>query len=169
MEIIQTVLSDHHFYAGVYKHAYEVLQQHEQVEDVVIRLHCAPGQDRCRHNLPTADEIAVVLSGDGSQPHDSRDIILRLWWPDGPLQCISEGHSAYACLHYTVFFPYGEDGWHWGLWMPEPNQDREITQALYYSYWLYTQRAEFNTILRGCRLLQQYIVDMWATTDQNCL
>ncbi|KAF8841619.1 hypothetical protein BDN67DRAFT_900978, partial [Paxillus ammoniavirescens] len=123
MEIVQTVLSEYHFYAGIYKHAYEVLQQHEQVEDVVIRLHCAPGQDQRRHNLPTADEIAVVLPGDGSQPHDSRDIILRLRWPDGPLQRISEGHSAYACLHYMVFFPYGEDGWHWGLRMPEPNQD----------------------------------------------
>ena len=161
IQMIQTVLSEHHFYAGIYRHAHEVLQQYPVVEDVAFRLHCLPGRDRRCYNLPTADEISIILPGDGSQHHDSRDIILRLRSPDGaPLQRISEGHSAYACLHYVLLFPYGEDGWHW---------KHEHTQAEYYSYRLFPRRTEFNAILRAQQLLQQYIVDMWACTDQNRL
>ena len=141
MQTIQAVLSDHHFYAGIYRHAYEVLQQHQGVGDVTIRLHCLPGQDRRRYNLPTADEVSLVLPGDGSQHCDSRDIILRLRSPDGtPLQRISEGHSAYSCLHYVLLFPYGEESWHW---------KHEHTQAVYFSYRLFPRPTEFNIILRG--------------------
>ena len=83
MQTIKAVLSDHHFYASIYSHAHEVLQQHQGVGDVTVCLHCLPGQDRRRYNLPTADEISLVLPGDGSQHCDSRDIILRLRRPDG--------------------------------------------------------------------------------------
>lgn len=171
MQIIQDVLTASHHYAHVYKHAHEILQEHVDVPDVAIRLRCAPNQDRRRYNMPTVDEIAVVVPGDGSQPMESRDIILRLRSPDCPLQRISDGHVAYTSLHYVILFPYGEDGWHWDLEMhqPERGTPRRVSQVRHCAYRMFTRATEFNIILRGGRLFQQYMVDMWASADQNRL
>ncbi|KZP20021.1 hypothetical protein FIBSPDRAFT_708719, partial [Athelia psychrophila] len=171
MQILQNVISASHYYTHLYKHAHEVLREHEDVPDVSIRLRCAPNQDRRRYNLPTADEVAAILPGDGSQPTDSRDIILRLRAPEGPLQRISDGHVAYACLHYVVLFPHGEDGWRWDLRIvhPEKEQPRRVSQIRHCAYRIHVRPNHFNTILRGGRLFQQYVVDMWASADQNRL
>lgn len=66
MQILQNVISASHYYAHLYKHAYEVLQEHEDAPDVSIHLRCAPNQDRRRYNLPTANKVAVIIPGDGS-------------------------------------------------------------------------------------------------------
>ncbi|KAL6300080.1 hypothetical protein BKA93DRAFT_819615 [Sparassis latifolia] len=99
MECLQGILNTSHHYAHVYKHAYEVLAGRGDIEDVVIH--------QCRYNLPTADEMAVILPGDGSEDVGKCDIILR--HRNGPLQRISEGNAAYSCLHYVLFYPYGSN------------------------------------------------------------
>ncbi|KZP30308.1 hypothetical protein FIBSPDRAFT_699312, partial [Athelia psychrophila] len=171
MQALHDTLTQSHYYAHLYKHAYEVLSEHRDTSDVTIHLRCKPSQDRRRYNLPTVDEIAVVLPGDGTQPVDSRDIILRLRWPDGPLQRISDGHVSYACLHYVLLFPHGEDGWHWDMRLYQPDNDnpRRVSQIMYCAYRIFPRRGSFNTILRGGRLFQQYMVDMWASAEQNRL
>lgn len=163
------MLSQSHNYAEIYRHAFEVLQeQDEDAQDVEIRLHVGPGRDPRRYNLPTSDDIAVILPGDGASM-DSRDIILRLRNPPNqPLQRIYDMHPAYPCLHYVLLFPYGEAGWHYNL-MNNSSNPRRITQLQFNAFRLYAHMGEFNTVLRGGRLFQQFIVDMWVSTDQNRL
>jgi hypothetical protein len=60
--------------------------------------------------VPTADEVAALMVGDGSEAVDRRDIVLAQ--QAGPFQRISELHVGYMALHYPLLFPYGEDGWH---------------------------------------------------------
>jgi hypothetical protein len=60
--------------------------------------------------VPTADEVAALMVGDGSEAVDRRDVFLAQ--QAGPLQRISELHVGYMALHYPLLFPYGEDGWH---------------------------------------------------------
>ncbi|KAF8901877.1 hypothetical protein CPB84DRAFT_908724 [Gymnopilus junonius] len=105
---LQVMLSENHQYVPVYKHAYEILQAHGDVPDAQVRLRLEPGVDRRRYNLPTADEVAVILPGDGSC--GPRDIILRQ--RGGPLHRISDLHPAYTPLQYPLLFPRGENGWH---------------------------------------------------------
>ncbi|KAF7372298.1 ATP-dependent DNA helicase [Mycena venus] len=135
MQNLQTLLTRFHAYAPVYKQAYEILNElGDEVEDAEIRLRVIPGNDRRRYNLPTAEEVAVVLPGDGSSG-DGRDIILRNRAPAGsPLLRISDIHPAYTPLYYALF-----------------------------------EEGEFSTILHGGRLLQQYMVDAFASVDQNRL
>ncbi|KAI0056662.1 hypothetical protein BV25DRAFT_1864431, partial [Artomyces pyxidatus] len=171
METLQDTLLHHHRYAAIYKHAFEILSEHDS-HDVTIRLCADKTRDRRRYNLPTADEIAVVIPGDETQPpKDPRDIILTK--RNGPLQRISDAHPAYACLHYVLLFPHGTSGWSWDLQLEEPDKPpesrRRLTQSRFYSYQLHPRDTEFSLILRGGRLLQQYIVDAWASTDQNRL
>lgn len=62
---LQNMLMESHWYAAVYKHAFEVLSEHGPVQDAEIRLRVMPGQDQRRYNLPTTDEVAMILPGDG--------------------------------------------------------------------------------------------------------
>ena len=168
MYLLQTLLSRHHRYAPIYKHAYEVLCEHENTTDITVRLRMMPGQDRRRYNLPVANEVAVILPGDGSSP-DRRDIVLHCR-NEASLLRVNEGHAAYCTLHYVLFFPHGEHEWHDEL---RQNVEEDgtvkrtrITQTRFAAYRLQTRQNEKSLILRGGKLLQQYMVDMWAVADQ---
>lgn len=63
LRTLQDMLIDSHQYVPIYSHAYEILQDYDPDNDVTIHLHVAPGQDRHQYNLPTADEVAVILPG----------------------------------------------------------------------------------------------------------
>ena len=108
MESLQQMLLEYHQYVPVYKHGFEILQNYNPDDDVQVRLRLTPGLDRRRYNLPTADEVAVILPGTAS--NEPRDIILRQ--RDGPLYRISELHPGYCPLQYPLLFPRGENGWH---------------------------------------------------------
>ncbi|KAI0091064.1 hypothetical protein BDY19DRAFT_877339, partial [Irpex rosettiformis] len=105
MELLQRVLADNHDYAAIYQHAHEIWQAHRgTAEDIPIRLiYDNAYDDRRRYNLPSADEIAVIIPGDGEQTTASRDIILHV--RSGQLQRIQDCHPAYAPLHYVLLFP----------------------------------------------------------------
>ncbi|RDB22730.1 hypothetical protein Hypma_009973 [Hypsizygus marmoreus] len=90
VEGLQDMLSHHHQYVPVYRHAFEILRTCDPVLDVSIRLRVAPGNDRRRYNLPTADEVAIILLNDAST--ETRDIILHQ--RQGRLHRISELHPA---------------------------------------------------------------------------
>ncbi len=50
------------------------------------------------------------MVGDGSEAVDRRDIVVVQ--QVGLFQRIFELHVGYMALHYSLLFPYGEDGWH---------------------------------------------------------
>ncbi|KIL69116.1 hypothetical protein M378DRAFT_56848, partial [Amanita muscaria Koide BX008] len=103
---LHDMLARHHPYAAVYKNAIQITNRQplEQRADMQIRLHLQPGTDARRYNLPTADEIAVIIPGDGSENvQDSRDIVLR--HQGGALRRISHLHQSYSSLHYVLLFP----------------------------------------------------------------
>ncbi|KAL4266731.1 Helitron helicase-like domain-containing protein [Pleurotus pulmonarius] len=114
MGSLQSMLTMHNPYAAMFKHAFEVLREHGNVPDFEVRFRvdkASRGIHPRRINAPTADEVAMVLPGDGTTT-DYRDIILRRRAVNGPcLYRIHEGHPAYSPLHYVLLFPFGEPGW----------------------------------------------------------
>jgi len=76
MQSLQTMLLESHQYSHEFKHVFEILNDYSDVPDASIRLRVMPGQDERRYNLPSTDEVAVILSSDGTSP-DRRDIVLR--------------------------------------------------------------------------------------------
>jgi hypothetical protein len=112
------------------------------------------------------DEVAAVVVGNDQQPNDGRDILLRP--RDGGLQRISDLHSAYALLYYVLLFPLGTPGWHVNLKLQTPERKR-LTQVQFYSYRLHLHDSDFPSIHIGGRLFQQYICDVWVSSDQNQL
>jgi len=165
MEDLQSLILAHHRWARIFKHAMDVFQE-TQCENVSIQLTANGNRDRRRWNLPTADEVAVVIPGDGTQSYGRRDIVVH--HRDGPLRRISDGSPMYESLQYPFLFIHGEDGYHYDLQM-SPSKENRLSQTDYVAYRIQHRRDEFSLLLRSGRLFQQYLVDMWAAADQNRL
>ena len=79
MDNLQTMLLDNHPYIGHYRHAYELIREKpvEEQEEITIRLHVNLQQDQRTHNLPTTEEITVIIPEDGvHHALNNRDVVL---------------------------------------------------------------------------------------------
>jgi hypothetical protein len=175
MTIIQGILNQSHPYVELYKQAFQIMREKppEEHDTVAFRLHADRNQDLRRYNLPTAnDEVAAIIPGDGSEERsDHRDIVLRL--RGGDLQRISHLHPSYSTLHYVVLFPNGEDGWHPEIPSRVIAQRRrrsdKVTERCYYAHRFHSRPGEPPLLLWGGNLFQQFVVDAWASVEQNTL
>ncbi|TFK62502.1 hypothetical protein BDN72DRAFT_748331, partial [Pluteus cervinus] len=176
MAALQQMLLLTHQYTPIYKHAFEILSEHPDAVDLAIQLRVIEGTDRRRYNLPIADEVAMILPGgtNAETTHQGRDIILRLRnsTDNSFMQRIHETHPAYVPLHYVLLFPHGDHGWHPDLQLRTEGSQRRrtrLTAIRYYAYRLQVRDGHLSTIHRGGRLFQQFLVDMWASAEQNRL
>ena len=139
-----------------------------------MRLVVEQGADRRRENLPTSDEVAVIIP-DEFAGGSRRDIVLAVRDParNGPhLTRVHVTHAAYMPLHYVLLFPYGDYGWHYGLELREGQRLRERTrleQRPYYRFRLHVRKDEYPTLFLAGRLFQQYIVDAFAACEATAL
>ena len=77
-------------------------------------------------------------------------------------------------LQYPILFPYGEQGFKLGIKYNRSGTLRvgvrgEVTMLEYYAFRLQQRRCEATTLIRGDRLFQQYIVDAYASVEENRL
>jgi len=110
MDNLQTMLLDNYPYIGHYRHAYELIREKpvKEQEEITIRLHVNLQQDQRTHNLPTAEEITVIIPEDElHHALDNRDIVLQA--RGGQLEQISQNSPLYSALHYVLLFPKGEN------------------------------------------------------------
>ena len=80
MDNLQTMLLDSHLYIGRYRHTYELIREKpvEEQKEIIIRLHVNLQQDQRTHNLPTAEEIAVIIPEERvHHAIDNRDVVLQ--------------------------------------------------------------------------------------------
>ena len=80
-----------------------------------MRLVLEEGADRRRENLPTSDEVAVIIPDENGDPNH-RDIVLAERGEPADRQRyhrINATHPAYMPLHYVLLFPRGDHGWHY--------------------------------------------------------
>ena len=110
MDNLQTMLLDNYPYIGHYRHACELIREKpvEKQKEITIRLHVNLQQDQRTHNLPTAEEIAVIIPEDGIyHAMDDRDVVLRA--REGQLEWISQKNPSYSALYYVLLFSKGEN------------------------------------------------------------
>jgi len=100
MDNLQTMLLDSHPYIGHYCHVYKLIREKPMKEQkkITIRLYVNLQQDQRIHNLPTAEEIVVIIPQKGVYHIiDNRDIVL--FSKGGQLQRISQNSPSYAAYH----------------------------------------------------------------------
>ncbi|ORE15018.1 hypothetical protein BCV71DRAFT_186178, partial [Rhizopus microsporus] len=118
-------------FVRVYRHAHEVLSNHEssntvsdgnnQREDstpcIIIspsmRMRLIEGSDRRTHNLPAMEEIVAVIPIEYSD-RSVCDIVLTLRG-NTTLSAYQSAHAAYMPKHYVLLIPHGTYGRHYGL------------------------------------------------------
>ncbi|KNZ72420.1 hypothetical protein J132_03386 [Termitomyces sp. J132] len=175
MASLQDMLARVNPFIGLYKQARQIMGEvpEGQPQRLSVKLTADFGDPR-RYNDPNEQEgVAAVIPGDGSEERSNDcDIVLHLH--GGQLKQISHLHPYYTPLHYTIIFPTGQPGFHTNIrshFGPQ-NQQRsaKVTQTAYYAYRLQQRTLEFNApLLWSGRLFQQYVVDAWASTEQNKL
>jgi hypothetical protein len=134
--------------------------------------------DLRRYNAPTVDKVSALMVGGDVVEANARDIVIRSI--NGYFQRVSPLHSAYAPLHYVLLFSDGRNGWHdsipdgfqwdgFGFIQDDENAiggrrgSARVTMLQFYTYIL-QHRVNEKWILRAGRLLQQFIVDVYACT-----
>ena len=174
MTELQAMFHDVHPYVPLYKQAYQIMMEKppEEQTNVQARIILQPSADHRRFNLPTADEVAAIIPGNGDEDiSEHREIILRLKAPaeGSSLKRISHLNPLYSPLHYVMLFPHGEQGWHTEIpSLPGPNgqiRSTNVSQRRYYAYRLHPRQNDPETIFRGGRLFQQYVVDAWSSIE----
>ena len=153
METLQLMMVQFHPYMNHFLQVCDVLDRYPNNSDANIYLRVLPGQDRQQYNLLCLDEVAVILSGDGTAA-EQRDIILHPWTDLHTLIQIDNRHPMYAPLHYVLLFPNGDHGWHRDLFhrpIPgsNPRQDwnpPHMTQTQYNAFHLHTQNNKYSSI-----------------------
>ena len=175
----------YHLHPGVqlYKQAYEITRGMPANQQCRIALYYDRECNQQRYNLPTAasNEIAVILPGNGDEMQGSRDIVLYLCNGQG-LQWINDLHPFYQALHYVLLFPTGQFGWNPNI--PYTSEDNEaedqdpdalnnrrscVSQTEYFRYSLFPRINESKHIFMAGKLLQEWIVDSWALSEQSRL
>ncbi|PIA29092.1 hypothetical protein AQUCO_06300048v1 [Aquilegia coerulea] len=160
--------------------AYDVLKSANSNggESIPIRLTYTPTTDPRRYNLPMSEDIAVIIPGDGTEPTSKRNIILHL--KNNNLERISECHPLYLPPHYVLLFPTGDLGWstdikHWDVkneryfTVTGKEKKNRLTQLQYFCNRLFERMTEYSALFRAGLLFQQFIVDAWASYEQNRL
>ena len=116
------------------------------------------------------EEIATIVPGDGSKNvRVDHDTILHL--QGGGLHWISNLHSLYLPLHYVLFFPHDEKGWHLNIPLQQCNGNahcsKKVTQLLWYAYRFHIHPSEVEppNLFKGGRLFQQFTCDGWASIE----
>ena len=79
------------------------------------------------YNVPTVNEVAVVMAGD---PCERRDI--RIQRKDNTMQIIQDNRRSYDALQYPLIFWDGEDGYH--LNIKQRNPSTGTTYRLCYNF-----------------------------------
>jgi len=157
---LQMALLECNPFAKLFKsHKYNMERQNDFNLNMVIKE--KPENDQRVYNAPTASEVAAILPGDGSYDFSCRDIIIS--GRDGNIHRISELNGSYDPLHYVLFFPNGDAGFHLDIKFRNPTAVRKnMTPSDFYKYRLVTRRVSNNLIHYGQRLFQQYLakIDM---------
>ncbi|VDL81296.1 unnamed protein product [Nippostrongylus brasiliensis] len=161
-----------------YAQAFKMMGEVERAEEELARAQHRPpsnlmmvfeesrarGLARRPYDIPTANKVAAVYVAEDDDVPATRSLAVHL--RGGALQQISGIDKRCDPLTYPLFFPTGEDGWHVNL---KNTKNERLSQMKYYAYLLSIRDDEWNPLLRGGKLLQQFIVDAYVKIEQNRL
>jgi hypothetical protein len=83
-------------------------EEDSPTDEFIIWIIGAREGDPVQYNLPSTDDLAMLVVGDFSLDNFKRDIIIET--RNEELKRTSSLHPAYMALQYPLLFPYGERG-----------------------------------------------------------
>ena len=168
---LTAMLDQHNPFAKKFRMARDRLEQNCD-DEFVIRIVGAQEGDPVQYNLPTTDQLAMLVVGDFSLETFKRDIIIQT--KSGNPRHISSLHPAYMPLQYPLLFPFGEHGFQVGILYSglddrKKGKRQTITMHEYFCYHFHYRRNQPNPFLNYGLLSSQAKIDARAAIDENRL
>ncbi|KAF0288495.1 hypothetical protein FJT64_013150 [Amphibalanus amphitrite] len=173
LQRLQQLLREHNPLVQNFIMASEIPEDQVEHRRLVISADARPvGEHARRYNRPEGlQEVSVLI---GEEPVH-RDIVLRRRAAgDGAdLATISvTGDRSYEPLYFVLLYPFGTDGWHPELAQQRPDGGgpaRRVTALQYAAHRLQTRPADDDSLLRACRLLQEFCCMAFARVETQRL
>ncbi len=179
---LQEIMHENNPYVQEYMKAAEIIKQNPS-QDIQLVLKASGTPDPRRYNLPTGNDIAIVIPQINTDKLSYRDVILYKSADDHPKGYktvrINEMHPMYDPTAYPLLFIFGDKGYDYELFKPQisKNQDQDqtteiahkVTTRKFYRYRLFEREGIFNTLHHSGRLMQQYVTDMWCKIEKEQL
>ncbi|XP_050374857.1 uncharacterized protein LOC126792486 [Argentina anserina] len=160
VERIQQMLHAHNPFVQTFHHLAE--RQDLQNCRLIIREQAA---NQRQYTLPSASQVAAIIVGeDENETLRGRNIMVKT--RQGQLLNISDCAGYYDPLQYPLLLPYGTYGWDVNS---RNNNGRKLTCRDFYAYILQIRQHDESVLLRGGRLLQQYVVDNYIKIETHKL
>uniref|UniRef100_A0A0D3CFE3 Helitron helicase-like domain-containing protein n=1 Tax=Brassica oleracea var. oleracea TaxID=109376 RepID=A0A0D3CFE3_BRAOL len=138
--------------------------------EFAIRLLPDKGKGK-EYDLPSTSEVAGLIVGDISSTIGVRDIVVQFQYDT--LQQIRDDHPLYMSLQYPLLFPYGEYGFHPEIPLhlqTDTSRTRQfLTIRQYYTSQIQTCLNQGMTLIKGGRLLHQFVVDVYTAIKEDRL
>ncbi|KAI7943394.1 hypothetical protein MJO29_013238 [Puccinia striiformis f. sp. tritici] len=153
-------------YAKLFSNARRLLKN-EPHKTLALTTICKPGMDPKRYNVPTPEEIGIIVKGDGTIDRERQ---IRLARKNGTYEYISDMHSSYFPLRYPIFFPYGSQQWdnHYQATTLRVS-NRAVGSLEWFAFLLFERDRIFSPILKGRALLQEFVVDSYVVVERRRL
>ncbi|CAI9740520.1 Hypothetical predicted protein [Octopus vulgaris] len=171
--LINIILKDN-VYAQCFQTLREIEVQEEQLaQEENIDMPCVNLvfnrdriNDRRRYNLPTVNEIAIVFRNEEGEPPFHRDFKVYPRNSEVPTLNLDILSPELDPMTYVLFFPHGEPGWQPHTAGNREDQQRQNISMLQHKISLTAVRDnEFNPLLHGGKLFQQWVVDSYLQVE----
>ncbi|KAL6140766.1 hypothetical protein ACLB2K_059060 [Fragaria x ananassa] len=160
VETIQQILNQHNPFVQTFRH----LAQRQDLLTCRLIIREQPANQR-QYSLPSVSQVAAVLVGaEDAENLRGRDIVVQT--RHGQLLNVQDCAGYYDPLQYPLLLPYGTYGWDLNS---RSNNGRKMTCRDYYAYILQIRPHHESILLRGGRLLQQYVVDNYVKIETQKL
>uniref|UniRef100_A0A6N2LWX4 Helitron helicase-like domain-containing protein n=1 Tax=Salix viminalis TaxID=40686 RepID=A0A6N2LWX4_SALVM len=156
---------------GLFRHA--SLKLSEPTNPVYkLQLLCQRTNDTRQYNDPTSNDIGGLIVGDIGDYWSERDIIIETW--SNTLQRNSKLHPKFMALQYPLLFPFGEDGYQTNISFANHDghisrKHQRVPMRAFYAYLIQEREYGEDTLIKGGRLYQQFLVDAFANNEEDRL
>uniref|UniRef100_A0ABD2WRH7 ATP-dependent DNA helicase n=1 Tax=Trichogramma kaykai TaxID=54128 RepID=A0ABD2WRH7_9HYME len=168
--ILDTIIRENNAFAKSYEMMKIELRNqmsiHNQVEpELNLLFTLKPGEDRRRYNFQQTNEVAAVFTttADGEIPESYVTIRNK---NTRELQYVTTMDPNVEPWIYPLFYPYGTRGWHRDIPRLD-DEEKRVTRNAYTKYMMAIRPNDFNHILCGRRLFQQWVVDSYVKIEKD--
>ena len=155
----------------------EARNQGRSIEHYSMVFYQDPTMDQRRYNVVSSDEIAIVFKSKDGLPPSHVNCFAQLKIPQNGSTAVQMKYCNPQCdpMLYPLFFPRGNHGWH--IRIPQVTRldscasdgERRVTLKMFYCHRLAFRERDFNILLMGGKLTQQYIVCAYVKIEGNNL
>uniref|UniRef100_A0A6N2KXJ1 Helitron helicase-like domain-containing protein n=1 Tax=Salix viminalis TaxID=40686 RepID=A0A6N2KXJ1_SALVM len=156
---------------GLFRHASQKLSEPNN-PGYKLQLLCQRTNDSREYSNPTSDDIGGLIVGDIGTYRSERDIIIES--SSDTLQRISKLHPKFMALQYPLLFPFGEDGYRTNISFADnysniSGKRQRVPMRGFYAYVIQEREYGEDTLTKGGRLYQQFLVDAFANIEEDRL